>query len=79
MHESMQNESSNKMARRLLYGPEVLRLIESPEFRAYFDKGGRPSTSTTEHSQEAAPTNRAYADLAPERGCVQSRGSAGWR
>jgi hypothetical protein len=42
MDETKQQESSIKSGARLHYGPELLRLIESVDFRSHFEIEGWP-------------------------------------
>ena len=44
MNESVNHESPQMSGTKLRYGPDVLRLIESPDFRAYFEPGASPTT-----------------------------------
>ena len=55
MNKSRNHESANTSGTRLHYGPDVLRLIESPEFRAHFEPDASLATST----REQGPAGRA--------------------
>ncbi len=48
----MPHVSSMPRAGNLLYGPELFRLIESPEFRAYFDLGAGSVVAAEAQTQE---------------------------
>jgi hypothetical protein len=48
----MPHVSSMPHAGNLLYGPELFRLIESPEFRAHFDQGAGPVVAAEAQIQE---------------------------
>jgi hypothetical protein len=48
----MPHVSSMPRAGNLLYGPELFRLIESPEFRAHFDLGAGPVVAAEAQTQE---------------------------
>jgi len=60
MNESMKQESSMKSAARLHYGPDFLRLIESPEFRGHFDTEAWPIA--TKRLEPYAASNTISAD-----------------
>jgi hypothetical protein len=51
MYESMHHESAKTSGTTLRYGPDVLRLIECPDFRAHYEPGVSPTTTTRDQLQ----------------------------
>ena len=61
MDQSKQTYPSIKSGAGLRYGPEFLRLIESPEFRAHFDLGAGPIA--TKRIEPYGVSNTILADM----------------
>jgi hypothetical protein len=61
MVQSKQPSASIKSGAGLRYGPEFLRLIESPELRAHFDLGAGPIA--TKRLEPPGASNTILADM----------------
>jgi hypothetical protein len=61
MDQSKQSGSSIKSAVLLRYGPELLRLIESPDFRSHFEIEGWPIA--TKRLEPFSVSNTILADM----------------
>ena len=61
MDHSKQTDASIKSGAGLRYGPEFLRLIESPQFRAHFNLGAGPIA--TKRIEPYGASNTTSADM----------------
>ena len=61
MNESVNHESPQMSGTKLRYGPDVLRLIESPDFRAHF--GTEAAPIATKRLEPYGSSNTISADM----------------
>jgi len=64
MNESLHHESPKTSGTRLRYGPDVFRLIESPDFRAHYEPGVSPAMIPREQGPAGRVLNHGVSGVA---------------